>query len=84
MANLAAAGFAAPRIEAVVRTAHAPDAVHAATALCQGTPLRNQIEARAPGRMAEITERVAEAFEAEFGTGPLALPMSALVVTAPA
>jgi SAM-dependent methyltransferase len=40
-----------------------------AIAYCQGTPLRNEIEARAASRLAEATEACAEAIAARFGRG---------------
>ncbi|HYC63728.1 MAG TPA: methyltransferase domain-containing protein [Reyranellaceae bacterium] len=53
-----------------------------AIGFCQGSPLRAEIEARGPGRLAEVTETVAEAVAREFGSGPLEAPMQALMVTA--
>ncbi len=40
---------------------------HPAIAYCQGTPLRNEIEARDATRLGEATEVVAEAIAARFG-----------------
>jgi len=40
-----------------------------ALALCQGTPLRNEIEARAPSRLAEVTDIAAAALARRFGQG---------------
>jgi SAM-dependent methyltransferase len=40
-----------------------------AVAYCQGTPLRGEIEARAPTRLAEATESAAEAIASRFGAG---------------
>ena len=40
-----------------------------AIAYCQGTPLRNEIEARDGSRLAEATELAAEAIGARFGHG---------------
>lgn len=54
-----------------------------AIGFCQGSPLRAEIEARAPGRLGDVTEIAAKAVAAEFGAGSLAAqPMQALVVTA--
>ncbi len=50
--------------------------------LCQGTPLRGEIEARAPGRLDEVTGRAAEALAARFGPASIENRMSALVVSA--
>jgi SAM-dependent methyltransferase len=40
-----------------------------AVAYCQGTPLRNEVETRAPSRLAEVTELAAAAIARRFG-GP--------------
>lgn len=40
-----------------------------AVAYCQGTPLRNEIEARAPLRLAEVTDIAATAIARRFGAG---------------
>jgi hypothetical protein len=50
--------------------------------LCQGTPLRGEIEARAPGRLDEITAKAAEALARRFGSSSVENRMSALVVSA--
>ncbi|KQW52104.1 MULTISPECIES: class I SAM-dependent methyltransferase [unclassified Roseateles] len=42
-----------------------------ALGFCQGTPLRAEIEARAPGRLPELTAHVAKAIGARFGVGAL-------------
>ena len=53
--DLAAAGFADVAIEAVDARSRAPSARHVAVAYCQGTPLRNEIEARDASRLEEAT-----------------------------
>lgn len=47
---------------------------------CQGTPLRNEIEARAPGRLPELTGLVAQAIADRFGTGAIDTLIQAHVV----
>src|SRR3954467_10051856 len=47
--ELRAAGFVDVTVEMVPRRARAPSPLHGAVGLCQGTPLRAEIEARAPG-----------------------------------
>jgi SAM-dependent methyltransferase len=76
------AGFEDVEVEAVEKVSMAPSARDAATGLCQGTPLRSEIEARAPGRLDAISERAAEALRARFGPGAVENRMRALVVTA--
>jgi SAM-dependent methyltransferase len=43
----------------------------AAVAYCQGTPLRNEIEARAPSRLAEASDLATHAILRRFGPGPV-------------
>jgi hypothetical protein len=69
-------------IEIVEKVSHAPSPREPATGLCQGTPLRAEIEARAAGRLDEITDRAAEALASRFGSSSIENRMSAIVVTA--
>ena len=69
-AEIEAAGFEKVEIEAVEAASEAPSAQEAAVALCQGSPLRTEIEARAPGRLDEITGRVADDLARRFGPAP--------------
>ncbi|MGH7049255.1 MAG: hypothetical protein ACREE5_01230 [Acetobacteraceae bacterium] len=57
-------------------------AAAAAIGLCQGTPLRHQIEERAPGRLDEVTKAAAVALAKRFGDGVIEGRMGALVVDA--
>ncbi|TCA21710.1 methyltransferase domain-containing protein [Rhizobium leguminosarum bv. viciae] len=50
-----------------------------AAAFCQGTPLREEIERRAPARISEIVDEVAERMESRYGVRPCG-GMSAFVV----
>jgi ubiquinone/menaquinone biosynthesis C-methylase UbiE len=81
-ADVAAAGFADVTIDTVTLASRAASARDAATAMCQGTPLRGEIEARAPGGLQDATDAVAAAFAARYGSGALEAPMQAHVVTA--
>ena len=79
--ELAAAGFGEVAIETVTlpsRTTHRDPAV----GFCQGSPVRNEIEARAPQELEAATEAVAAAVASQFGTGSIEAPMQALVITA--
>jgi ubiquinone/menaquinone biosynthesis C-methylase UbiE len=80
--ELRAAGFAEVAIETVDATSRAASARHAAVAFCQGTPLRNEIEARDAGRLEEATARSADALAGRFGTGAIEGRLRALVVSA--
>ena len=76
------AGFGAVASEVVARTSTAPDARAAATFYCRGTPMSAEIEARAPGRLAEVTEAVAAAIAERHGAGVVSAPMQAIVLSA--
>ena len=80
--ELEAAGFTAISVEAVDHTSRAASPRDAATALCQGTPLRNEIEARDPARLEEATEAAAEALARRFGNGPIEGRIRAHVISA--
>jgi SAM-dependent methyltransferase len=80
--DLASAGFdAAPSIETVAARSRAPSAQVTALALCQGTLLRSEIEARAGPGLAEATSACALALASRFGGGPIDGKMQAHVVT---
>lgn len=80
--DLAAGGFMAPpRIATVADRSLAASARDVALAYCQGTPLRNEIEARDASRLDEATEAVAEAIARRFGNGAIDGKIQALVVT---
>ncbi|KFG68810.1 methyltransferase domain-containing protein [Microvirga sp. BSC39] len=76
------AGFENVDIEVVDKTKQAPSPREPAVGLCQGTPLRAEIEARAPDRLEEITTRATEALAGHFGASSVENRMSALVVMA--
>ncbi|WP_114948701.1 class I SAM-dependent methyltransferase [Microvirga calopogonii] len=76
------AGFENVDVEVVEKVTQAPSPREPAIGLCQGSPLRSELEARTPGRLDDITAKVTEALAARFGTGAFENRMSALVVTA--
>ena len=80
--ELMAAGFANISVDTVSALSKAPSANHAAIAFCQGTPLRNEIEARDASRLEEATKKVASALESRFGSGPIEGRIRAHVITA--
>jgi len=80
-ADLGRAGFAAPpRIDTVAARSVAASPRIPAFAYCQGTRLRNEIEARDPSRLGEATDLVEEAIAARFGPGPVDGKIQAHVV----
>jgi ubiquinone/menaquinone biosynthesis C-methylase UbiE len=81
-AELRQAGFAAVSSETVEHVSRAASAHDVAIAYCHGTPVRNEIEARAPGRLEETTGVAADALRRRFGGGPVAARMQAHVFTA--
>ncbi len=80
--DLAAAGFSSVAIETVRHQSRASSPWDAVIGLCQGTPLRNEIEARDPVGLEAATEAAANAVAARFGPGPISAKMQAHVVTA--
>ncbi|GAB4068207.1 class I SAM-dependent methyltransferase [Ancylobacter sonchi] len=72
-------GFTAAVVSHVGRAHSARDL---AVAFCQGTPLRGEIEARAPGRLEEVTNAVVPALKARFGPGAIEGRLRAIVVSA--
>lgn len=79
--DLAAGGFVREAdIVTLPLRARAESPSPAALGYCQGTPLRTEIEARAPGRLPELTAHVARAFAERFGAGPIDTLIQAHVV----
>jgi ubiquinone/menaquinone biosynthesis C-methylase UbiE len=68
--DLAGGGFTAvPRFDTLAARSRADSARDVAVAYCQGTPLRNEIEARDASRLEEATAVAAEAIARRFGGG---------------
>jgi SAM-dependent methyltransferase len=79
--DVAGGGFTkAPRIDTVAARSRATSARVPAVAYCQGTPLRNEIEARDASRLAEATDVAAAALARRFGTGAVDGKIQAHVV----
>ena len=68
--------------ETVRQFSRAQSAREAVIGLCEGSPLRNEIEARDPTRLAAATDTAASAVAARFGPGPITAKMQAHVITA--
>ncbi|MDM0103564.1 methyltransferase domain-containing protein [Variovorax sp. J22R24] len=80
--DLAGAGFAViPAFETIAARSRAASARDAATAYCQGTPLRNEIKARAGADLLAATSACAEAIAQRFGAGPVDGKIQAHIVT---
>lgn len=80
--DLEAAGFGDIAVAAVDAHSKAPTARHVAVAFCQGTPLRNEIEACDAPRLEEATSRAADAVARRFGEGAVEGRIRALVISA--
>jgi ubiquinone/menaquinone biosynthesis C-methylase UbiE len=79
-ADLRAAGFADCRIDTVVRTGHAVSPRGVALGLCQGSPLRAEIEALDPTGLEAATDAAAAMVAERCGEGAFETPLQALVV----
>lgn len=79
--DLTDGGFtASPAITVVEKRSRAATSADVALALCQGTPMRAELERRDASRLEEATRVAAEAVAARFGTGPVDGRMQALIV----
>jgi len=81
-AQLRAVGFGAVTTETVTRESAAPNPLSVAVGYCQGTPMRNEIEAHDPSRLIEATDVAAAAITKRFGSGPVTGKIRAHVITA--
>jgi SAM-dependent methyltransferase len=81
-ARLRGTGFGGVTVETVAKKSTAPSPRDPALGFCQGTPMRNEIEARDPTRLEEATDVAAAAIASRFGMGPVAGQMRAYVITA--
>jgi len=81
-ADLLQAGFApAPVITTVGARSRAESERSAAIGLCQGTPLRNEIEARSASRLSEVTDLAEDLIAQRFGRGAIDGKIQANVVS---
>lgn len=82
IADIQSAGFANVAAETITRRSVAPSCRDPAIGFCQGTPLRNEIEARNANRLTETTDAAAAKISARFGNGPVDGMIQAHVITA--
>jgi len=82
IAEVQSAGFGNVAVETVTRRSVAPSCRDPAVGFCQGTPLRNEIEARDANRLVEATEAAASKIGARFGNGPVDGMIQAHVIMA--
>jgi SAM-dependent methyltransferase len=82
-ADTIAAGFdAASTVESIDGRSRAASCTHPAIGFCQGSPLRNEIEARRSGGLEEATRLAAKVVADRFGETDIDGAMRAHVVTA--
>ena len=81
-ADVSAAGFSEVTIDTMEETSTALSSRHPAIAYCQGTPLKNEIEARDATGVEDVTDRAAQAIADRFGGGTVSGKIQAHVVTA--
>jgi ubiquinone/menaquinone biosynthesis C-methylase UbiE len=82
--EVAEAGFTELTLETVSRRGQAASAWDAALGVCQGTPLRAELETRGPEAVSRATEAAAERLAQRFGSGPVEGELRAHLVTATA
>jgi ubiquinone/menaquinone biosynthesis C-methylase UbiE len=80
--ELADAGFSSIAAETLQQSSVAGAARDAVIGLCQGTPMRSEIEARGPDRLGAATDAAASAVATRFGNGAIRANMQAHVITA--
>ena len=76
------AGFSQVAIETRAEQSRASSPRHPAIAYCQGTPLRNEIEARDAGKLEAATDYAASAIADKHGSGEVAAKIQAHVIVA--
>ena len=80
--DLARGGFAAsPGFTTLSERSRAASPRVVATAYCQGTPLRNEIEARDAGRLGDVTDIAEAAIASRFGSGTVDGKIQAHIVS---
>ena len=80
--ELEQSGFSSVTIETRAEQSRAPSPRHPAVAYCQGTPLRNEIEARDAGKLETATSHAASAIASRHGNGEVAAKIQAHVIVA--
>jgi hypothetical protein len=80
--ELNAAGFSNVTIDTKAEQSRASSPHHPAVAYCQGTPLRNEIEARDANKLDAATDYAAGRIGERHGSGEVAAKIQAHIVTA--
>jgi SAM-dependent methyltransferase len=82
LSDLDKAGFSHVVIETKAKLSRAPSPRHVAIAFCQGTPLRNEIEAKGVEKLEAATEHAASVIASRHGSGEVVAKIQAHVITA--
>ena len=80
--ELSRAGYVDIEIKTRAELSRAPSARAVATAYCQGTPLRNEIDARDASLLQVVTDRATQEIARRHGAGTVAGKIQAHVITA--
>ena len=80
--ELEKAGFSSITIETRALQSRAPSPRHPAIAYCQGTPLRNEIEARDAAKLEAATDYAASKIAQKHGRGEVAAKIQAHIIEA--
>jgi ubiquinone/menaquinone biosynthesis C-methylase UbiE len=80
--ELEKAGFSRAVIETKAEQSHASSPRHPAVAYCQGTPLRNEIEARDADKLQVATDYAASQIANKHGSGEVAAKIQAHIIVA--
>ena len=81
-AELNAAGFHSVEIHTITAKSKAENPRVPAVAYCQGTPLRNELEALDASKIDVVTDLAADDLERKFGSGPISGKIQGHVVFA--
>jgi hypothetical protein len=80
--ELGNAGFSRIFITTLEKTSRAPSPRHPAVAYCQGTPLRNEIEARDASLLDWTTDRATQAISERYGKSQVSGKIQGHVIVA--
>jgi len=80
--ELEQAGFSRVAIDTTAKQSRASSPRHPALAYCQGTPMRNEIEAKGAGELARATDHAESVIASRHGSGEIAAKIQAHVVSA--
>jgi ubiquinone/menaquinone biosynthesis C-methylase UbiE len=80
--DLEKAGFSRVAIETETKLSRAPSPRYPAIGYCQGTPLRNEIEARGAEKLEAATEHATSAIASRHGNGEVLAKIQAHVIVA--